>query len=241
MTIKMHVDAGTVEYRNAARRLHNVDDLPAMVTHGGDMHWYQDGVYAREGGKPHMVDASGVERWYRLSDGIHQEEQLHRDGDLPAWIEPNGDQIWFQFGKISRGGDKPSRVFANGTQVWHLDGRVGREGDKPAVVYADGTQEWHKNGNRHRGDDKPAVIGADGVEEYYRFGSRHREGDKPAIVRPDGSCSWFYHDRRYCPTLDKYDDAYLQRLLEDRAKKVRAIEAEIQRRGAAPDTLERAE
>lgn len=62
------------------------------------------------------TDKFGTLRWYK--DG-----KEHRDGDLPAWIDADGNQYWFKDGKLHRDGDLPAIIGANGTQIWYKDGK----------------------------------------------------------------------------------------------------------------------
>ncbi len=71
--------------------------------------------------------------------------KLHRD-DGPAWIEPNGTQIWVQHGEYHRD-DGPAVVEPDGTQLWYQDGKLHRD-NGPAAIYEDGEQEWYQHGKR---------------------------------------------------------------------------------------------
>jgi len=82
---------------------------------------------------------------------LDDKEELHRDGDLPAWITENGDKGWFQHGQCHREG-------------------------KPAIERADGGWEYFENGERHR-DMAPAVHYGDGSkpDEYWERGRQLTE------------------------------------------------------------------
>jgi hypothetical protein len=55
----------------------------------------------------------GMELW--LKDGL-----AHRDGDLPALIGPDQDELWWcQHGKRHRENDKPAVVTTSGAEYWH--------------------------------------------------------------------------------------------------------------------------
>ena len=114
----------------------------------------------------------GLQRWYR--DG-----ELHRDGDLPAMIKPDGTQRWYKYGKWHRDNDLPAEIWADGTQKWYKYGECHRVGDLPAVIQANGTQYWYRDGKQHRDGDLPAVIYADGTQFWYLHGKPHRDGDLP--------------------------------------------------------------
>ena len=71
-----------------------------------------------------------------------QNNQLHRDGDLPAFI-----------GRY-------------GTLEWRQNNQLHRDGDLPAVIGKDGQLEWWKNSLRHRSCG-PAVIYASSRLEWW--------------------------------------------------------------------------
>ena len=107
-----------------------------------------------------LLGTSGS-RWHDAQN------RLHRNWDLPAVIESNGIQRWYQHGKIHRGGDRPDVVMTLiGQLEWHQNQdqtcRLHREGDRPALVLSDGTQKWCRDGELHRDGDQPAVIESDG-------------------------------------------------------------------------------
>jgi hypothetical protein len=103
------------------------------------------------------------------------DNKIHRDGDLPAVVWPDGRQEWCKHG------------------YWH------RDGDLPAVVFPDGYQAWYHHGERHRDGDLPARVWPDGCQEWWKHGNRHREGDLPAVTRPDGTQEWWVE---YCQQGD---------------------------------------
>lgn len=80
------------------------------------------------------VTSDGDEEWY------DDQEQLHRDNDLPAQIDSHGGKAWFQHGKIHRDNDKPAIEAANGDRAWYQNDQLHRE-HGPAVVYADPEKE----------------------------------------------------------------------------------------------------
>ena len=82
---------------------------------------------------------------WRNSEGL-----THRDDDLPAIIEPDGTQYWFQNGLKHRDGDQPAVIKQNGTKIWYQNGQRHRDGDEPAVIDADGSKEWYKNGKSYK-------------------------------------------------------------------------------------------
>lgn len=76
--------------------------------------------------------------------------EVHRDGDQPAIIQPNGTQWWYQNGIHHRDGDKPAVIFAGGSRGWYQNGKKHRDDDQPAVIYSDGTRIWYLNGKIDR-------------------------------------------------------------------------------------------
>jgi hypothetical protein len=113
---------------------------------------YNDGSHAEK-------DADGSLEWYK-------NDQLHRDGDLPARILADGRLEWYKNGLLHRDGDKPALIDASGSLWWFKNRLFHRDGDKPAVIGADGTLAWSKNGDQHR-TTGPAVIRPDNKHEYW--------------------------------------------------------------------------
>jgi antitoxin component YwqK of YwqJK toxin-antitoxin module len=111
--------------------------------------------------------------------------QLHRDGDLPAIIDPCGSIFYYKNGLLHRGGDLPAITRSDGSQEYYINGQLHCDGDLPAVIDPDGTQEYYKNGKLHRDGDLPAVIYPDGTKEYFVNGKCYRGGDLPAIIDSD--------------------------------------------------------
>ena len=132
-------------------------------------------------GRPTSVGRSGQLVWK------DREGRLHRDGDKPAAIYPEGLQEWWSHGLQHREGDQPAVVRAGSLREWWWRGLRHREGDKPAIVWPDGTQEWWWHGKRHRGGDRPAAVWSRKRQEWWSHGKLHREGGLPAIVSPAGS------------------------------------------------------
>ena len=72
---------------------------------------------------------------------------------------------WCQNDKLHRDGDLPAYIGANGTLGWYQNVQVHRDDDKPAYIDADGRLEWWQNHQRHR-ICGPAVIRPDGTLEW---------------------------------------------------------------------------
>ncbi|MDE1153077.1 MAG: hypothetical protein PW788_11120 [Micavibrio sp.] len=77
---------------------------------------------------------------------VDDNEEYHREGDLPAMLTADGDKGWYIHGKLHRIG-------------------------APAVEHKDGGWEYFENGECHR-DGAPAVHRADGTEDYYIRGHK---------------------------------------------------------------------
>ncbi|HCS22353.1 MAG TPA: hypothetical protein PLW48_01090 [Alphaproteobacteria bacterium] len=78
--------------------------------------------------------SEGGEEWY------DDNEQLHREGDLPAATDPEGGKAYFIHGVLHRGGDLPAIEAANGDRAWYENGQLSRAFG-PAVTYADKTKK----------------------------------------------------------------------------------------------------
>ena len=164
-------------------------------------------VLHRENG-PAVVSIFGDDEYYR--NGL-----LHRDGDLPAFIDYRGKvQRYFKHGVMTREGDKPSEynygdirytndkgvlhrengpavITADGIENWYFNGKLHRDGVKPAIYNKDMTiVKYYKHGNLHRDGDLPASI-ENGRTSYYRNGKLHRDGDLPAIICKTGSTYYY--------------------------------------------------
>lgn len=90
-------------------------------------------LFQRKAAGRHVTSA-GDEEWY------DDQEQLHRDNDLPAQIDCHGGKAWFQHGKLHRDNDKPAIEAANGDRAWYQNDQLHRE-NGPAIIYADPHKE----------------------------------------------------------------------------------------------------
>ena len=84
----------------------------------------------------------------------------YRDGSHTE-KDNNGNLWWFQNDQVHRDGDKPAFIGANGSLSWYLNGQLHRDGDKPARIYADDSLVWWQNDQIHR-ICGPAIIRVDG-------------------------------------------------------------------------------
>ena len=135
------------EYRLNGK-LHNDNDLPAIVYNDGTLMWFKNGLMHRVNG-PAFISLTGTEYWY-------QNGEYHRDNDLPAITWANGTRMWYQRGKLHRNDSGGSGSGRN---------------DGPAIIDHNGTKYWYLNDKLHR-DDGPAIVYLDGREEYYHHGHK---------------------------------------------------------------------
>ncbi len=70
-----------------------------------------------------IIDSNGVQRWY-------EEDRLHRDGDEPAVVYPNGNRVYYSDGDIHRDVG-PAVVRVDGYQAWYTYGALDREVGAP--------------------------------------------------------------------------------------------------------------
>ena len=103
------------------------------------------------------------------------DNQLHREGDLPAIEEANGGKAWYQHGQRHRDGDLPAIECADGTKVWYYYGHHHRDGGLPAVEWPNGTKMWYQHGQLHREGGLPAVECANGSKYWYVHGKEVTE------------------------------------------------------------------
>ena len=122
------------------KKIHNFDDLPAVIWADRSQHWYKNGELHRDNDKPAIIRPDGSKHWY-------QNGKLHRDNDKPATIPADGTQRWYQNGLQHRD-NGPAEIRANGTHMWIQNDKLHRDNDEPAIIWASGIQEWYQNGIR---------------------------------------------------------------------------------------------
>ena len=137
---------------------------------------------------PDAINDLGEKIWHDR-DGLN-----HRDGDLPAFIFPDGSMEWWQHGQIHRDWDKPAIVKADGFMTWVHHNKRHRF-DAPAVITPGGAQHWYRFGERDRAGDLPATIREDGTQEWWARGKLHRT-QGPAVIKPDGSVEYWQDNNR---------------------------------------------
>ena len=67
--------------------------------------------------KPTEINEFGTQIW-RNSEG-----EIHRDGDLPAWIGIGGPYIYYQNGKKHRENNLPAEIYFTGDCYWYYHGQ----------------------------------------------------------------------------------------------------------------------
>jgi antitoxin component YwqK of YwqJK toxin-antitoxin module len=154
------------------------------------------------------INKHGEHKWY------NRDGQLHRNGDLPALIDKDGNQCWYKDGKLHRDGELPAVIYADGTQHWYKDGKLHRDGDLPAIICANDNKYWYKEGKLHRDGDLPAAIYANGEQLWFKEGKQHRDRDLPAVIYADGTKSWYKNGINYKPSFPKISTDKLLAALE---------------------------
>ena len=181
---------GTVEYRNANRKLHR-EDGPAVIYANGDQFYYQNGKLHREDG-PAVIFANGDQ--YYCQNGEQLSEQEFKAQKAPCngkTVEIEGVKYLISVIIDSYQRSKPFmnyqtleyRVYEDGTiEYRNANGKLHRD-DGPAAIRANGYQYYYQNGERHR-DDGPAIIRANGDQEYWKNGEQLSEQEFKAQKAP---------------------------------------------------------
>ena len=123
--------------------------------------------------------------------------ELHRDNGRPAVVRTNGSQEWWRHGGFHRDDDLPAIIHSDGSEEWWQNGKLHRSGGQPARMYMNGSQEWWQNSELHRDDDLPAIVHLDGSQEWWRHGKLHRDDDLPAKVSAQGRQEWWQNGKRH--------------------------------------------
>jgi len=72
-----------------------------------------------------IIDKDGTQRWFNKAG------QLHRENDLPAYIDISGYKEWWINGKRHRENDLPARTWGNGLKEWWKNGKYIRSEKLP--------------------------------------------------------------------------------------------------------------
>ena len=102
-------------------KLHNFDDLPAVIYYDKEKHWYKNGLLHRD----------------------------NRPARITIWQGMMWDQYWYQNGLLHRDEDKPAKIKWNGTEKWYQNGLLHRD-NGPAIIYPNGKTEWYQHGVRYQ-------------------------------------------------------------------------------------------
>lgn len=124
------------------------------------------------------------ERHSAFAKWVDEKGKLHREGDMPAFIFPNGSCSWEIHGELHRDGDLPAQVNSNRQISWWQHNKRHREKDRPAVIFPSGRRVWHANGLIHRNNHRPAVVLRDGTLEWWTRGIQ-RGGNRGVWTIPD--------------------------------------------------------
>lgn len=187
------------------------DDGPHIVTKQGVAMW-MSGVGP---GDPVLVrkksDLDGVETWFvdgvavrevvRTGDGEIRRQIINADGSktlhsvdgLPALVDKDGTEFWYEHGKMKRPDGLPTKRFATGAEMWTDENGVPfREGDLPALVSSAGeTETWFRPGTEVAFRER-VVDPDDGTIRYYEItpeGTKQLHHD----VHPCGKRQWYEH------------------------------------------------
>lgn len=94
----------------------------------------------------------------RMPDGrlvwLDEHYYIHRDGDLPAVIWPDGEQSWQCHGRCHRGNGLPAVIWPCGFKLWYVDGDLHRDDDLPAIEWPDGRRAWFVHGKHQTDADR---------------------------------------------------------------------------------------
>jgi hypothetical protein len=113
------------------------------------------------------TDNYGNKRWYNANG------EYHRDNDLPAIENADGDNEWYVNGKRHRDNDLPAREDSNGDKWWYVNGKCYRDNGLPAIEAASGNKYWLINRIFHRLNGLPAVEDTDGYNEWWIYGKEY--------------------------------------------------------------------
>ncbi len=111
-----------------------------------------DGILHRLSSEEHEaaeVCVAGVRRWF-------YNNQLHRDNDLPAYVDGDKSEHWYRHGASHRDNDKPALIMHKGYAIFHpwhgraihavkhwwFKGKCFRANNKPVIEDDKGTFFW---------------------------------------------------------------------------------------------------
>jgi hypothetical protein len=113
------------------------------------------------------TDARGNKKWYNANG------KLHRDNDLPAIENANGDKEWYVNEKLHRENNLPAIENADGIKAWCVNGKLHRDNDLPAIECSNGDKYWYADGKIHRPCGLHAIEYAYGCKLWFINGKRY--------------------------------------------------------------------
>jgi hypothetical protein len=133
---------------NKNHQLHRENNLPAVIYSDFTKEYWINGEEYWENGqkiifndktKNPVIDNLKRKMWF------NDNNQLHRDDDLPAIVWINGTKEWYINGIRCRK-NGPAIEMNDGTIFWYEDGLCSRNKDLPAIEYKNGTKQYWING-----------------------------------------------------------------------------------------------
>ena len=136
-------------------KVHRGGDRPAIVHSDGRRQWYWNGRKHRGGDRPADEYPDGTKEWRR--SGKRRRGPGGAGG--PTRVSSDGTQTWHcpVRGHVHRGGDLPAIVRPDGSRIWYSHGLRHRDGDRPAIEAVD-YLGWFRHDHMHRDGDRAAVI-----------------------------------------------------------------------------------
>ena len=90
-----------------------------------------------------------IKLFYREDDGKrYLFGRLHSINDLPA-IDVGCAKYWYCNGKQHRENDLPAIIDADGNKYWYYNGKQHRENNLPAIICSNGIKYWYYDGGRY--------------------------------------------------------------------------------------------
>ena len=119
---------------------------------------------------------------------------------MPAAEYASGSKEWYKHGELHREGDQPASIDADGEQVlvqsWYKHGYPHRDGDLPAYIDSEnGETQWWKESRQHRYIGPAQVLMIDGYVAYTEFYAHGRQRKPRSILGEShwrfSATSWF--------------------------------------------------
>lgn len=110
----------------AAKSVYHKDFTGVIVGPDGVERYYIRGAYGRVDDLPSIIHPDGTRIWFKENPkrGLMGQSASyeHREGDKPAVIRANGDQVFFKFGKLHRDGVEPAVILFGVGLKWFRHG-----------------------------------------------------------------------------------------------------------------------